>query len=292
VLLGTGSDYKIHLVVACSAGAAPGRARAAVAFPSPSFAIFRVAAIASGCDVLEIPTDPEQDFALDPGVLEEAIAATRPNVCFFARPNNPTGTLWPSSLAADLARRHPDMVVVSDEAYAAFSGDSMLDRARAGDPPNLLVMQTLSKMGLAALRIGYLVGRPALLAEVDKVRPPYNVGSLHARAARWALTRHWALFEARCAQIRSERARVAGALGALDGVRVFPSQANLILFRIGRPGDRRAEVVWRSLCGAGVLIRCFDHEGAGPLSGCLRVTIGTPAENDRFLGAISRALAG
>ena len=286
VLLGNGSDEIIQLLVACFARPRAGRPRATIAYPSPTFTLFRTAAMAAGCDTVEIPLDPEQDFALDPAALDRAVRAHRPNLVFLARPNNPTGTLWPSSTAVELAGAHPDVLVVSDEAYAAYAGDGMA--SRLGEAPNLLVMQTLSKIGLAALRVGLLAGHPALVAEVNKVRSPYNVGALNQRAALWLLRHHRSLLAARCAEVVRERDRVAAALGAMPGVRTFSSQANLVLFRIGTPGDGRATEVWRELCRRGVLVRCLDRPG--PLSGCLRVTIGTPAENEAFLAALGEAL--
>jgi histidinol-phosphate aminotransferase len=249
--------------------------------------LFAGAAWNAGCEPVEIPCDPDADFALDSDRVHQAIRETRPNLIFFARPNNPTGTLWPSAAVAEIAGSHPDLLVVSDEAYAAYAGDSMVERLP--ELPNLVVMQTLSKIGLAALRVGYLVGAPALLADVDKVRGPYNVGALNQCAARWLLEHHRPLLDRRCRELVRERDRVASALDALAGVRRYSSHANLILFRIGAPGDGRATSVWEGMCRRGVLVRCFDRPG--PLSGCLRVTIGSPEENDAFLAAITADIA-
>lgn len=287
LLLGNGSDEIIQLLVSCFAQARPGGERAGVAFPSPTFGVFRVAALAAGADPIAIPLDPEADFALDAGAVTRCLTERRPNIVFFARPNNPTGTLWPSALVAEVARAHPDTLIVSDEAYSAYAGDGMIEQL-AG-LPNLLVMQTLSKIGMAALRVGYLCGAPALLREVNKVRGPYNLGALNQRAALWLLKNHRALLASHCAEVVSERGRLAAALAELPDLRVFTSQANLLLFRVGRPGDGRATRAWHALCGRGVLVRNFDGT-SGPLAGCLRVTIGTPAENDRFLAALRHAL--
>lgn len=287
LLIGNGSDEIIQLLITCFAEPRPGQARALVAYPAPTFVVFRGAALAVGCEPFEIATDPEADFALDPDELERQVAAARPNLIFFARPNNPTGTLWPSHLVAELARRHPDLLVVSDEAYAAYAGDGMV--AMLPELPNLVVMQTLSKVGLAGLRVGYLCGRPELIAEIEKVRAPYNVGALNQRAALWILRHHRGLLLRRCADVVVEREKLAAALDQLSGLRVFTSQANLILFRVGRPGDGRASEVWQRLCQRGVLVRNFDRPG--PLSGCLRVTIGSAEENELFLAALADSLA-
>lgn len=283
LLLGNGSDEIIQFLISCFACPRPGRERAAILYPVPTFAVFRGATLAAGCEPVEIPL--EEDFSLDFARLDRALRESRPNLVFLARPNNPTGTLWPSRRVAEAARAHPDVLFVSDEAYSAFAGDSMVGTSLA----NLLVMQTLSKMGMAALRIGMLHAAPALLAEVDKVRMPYNVGSLNQRAALWMLRHCRDLLDARCAEMVRERDRLAAALGELDGVRAFASQANLILFRVGQAGDGRATRVWKGMCERGVLVRSFDRPG--PLSGCLRVTIGSPEENQRFLAALRDSLA-
>jgi len=285
LVCGNGSDEIIGLLINCFARPRPGRTRAKVAYPVPSFAVFGGAALAAGCEKVEIPL--EEDFTLDGERLERALAEAQPNIVFFARPNNPTGTLWPARQAAAVARAHPDMLVVSDEAYAAFAGDSMI--GMTAELPNLLVMQTLSKTGLAGLRIGYVHGAPALLAEVDKVRMPYNIGALNQRAALWILRHCRPLLAERCAQVVRERGRLAAAMAGMPALRAFPSEANLILFRVGDPGDGRATRVWQALCRRGVLVRLFDHPG--PLAGCLRVTIGSAEENDRFLSALADALA-
>jgi histidinol-phosphate aminotransferase len=285
LVCGNGSDEIIGLLVACFAQPRPGRARARVAYPVPTFSVFGGAALATGCEPVEIPL--EEDFTLDFARVERVLAEARPNLIFFARPNNPTGTLWPAARVADLARAHPDVLVVSDEAYSAFAGDSMI--GMTAELPNLLVMQTLSKTGLAGLRVGYVHAAPALLAEVDKVRMPYNIGALNQRAAVWTLRRCRPLLFERCAAVVRERERVASALATVAGVRAFPSQANLILFRVGQPGDGRAIQVWEAMCRSGVLVRLLDRPG--PLAGCLRVTIGSSEENDRFLAALADALA-
>ena len=286
LLFGNGSDEIIALLVSTFARPRPGAARARVAYPVPTFGVFRTAALAAGAEPLEIATDPDADFAIDPDALDRALREGRPNIVFFARPNNPTGTMWASSLVMDVARAHPDVLVVSDEAYAAYAGDGMAGAVAA--TPNLLVMRTLSKIGLAALRIGYLHASREIIAEVEKIRPPYNLGALNQRAAVWLLRNHRALLDGMCAEVVRERARLSTALAELPGVRVFSSQANLVLFRVGAPGDGRATAAWRGLCDAGVLVRCFDRPGL--LSGCLRVTVGTPSENDRFLVALRGAL--
>ena len=175
--------------------------------------------------------------------------------------------------------------MVVDEAYRPFTDHSWMPRL--AEFPNLLVMQTLSKLGLAGVRLGYVAGRPEVLAELDKVRPPYNINVLTEAAAQWILTHAGAVLDAQAAQIRSDRSDLAMTLGAIDGVqRVFPSEANFVLFRVAQPAPTMA-----GLRARGVLIK--DVSRAHPLlAGCLRVTVGTASENAAFLDALHAALDG
>jgi histidinol-phosphate aminotransferase len=278
---GNGSDEIIHLL--CSAFADDGGA--SVLYPTPSFSVFRVAAHAAGSEPVEVPLT--EDLLLDPLALDAAAAASNPAIAFFARPNNPTGTLWSRQHILDFAANHPSTLVVSDEAYIDYGGDSLIDACGAVE--NLAIMRTLSKVGLAALRIGYLHARPAVIAAVESIRPPYNLGSLNQHAAVWMLTHQRELMNAWTAEVRSERGRIAAKLSSYPDIHVFESSANLIMFRVGTAGDNQADALWHSLVDRGVLIRNFDKPG--PLSGCLRVTIGSPAENDLFLSAFAELRA-
>jgi len=278
---GNGSDEIIHLLCAAFAG----EGGVSVLYPTPSFSVFRVAAHAAGSEPVEVPLTAE--LLLDAQGLEAAAAASNPAVAFFARPNNPTGTLWSRQLILDFAANHPATLVVSDEAYIDYGGDSLIDACAGLE--NLAIMRTLSKVGLAALRVGYVHARPLVIAALESIRPPYNLSSLNQFAAVWMLTHHRSLMNAWTAEVRSERTRVATELAANEGIHVFESAANLIMFRVGKAGDGRADALWHSLIERGVLIRNFDSPG--PLSGCLRVTIGSPAENDLFLSAVGELLA-
>jgi histidinol-phosphate aminotransferase len=236
-----------------------------------------------GVEPVEVPL--AADFTLDMGAVERAIAAHRPNVAMFALPNNPTGTLWPMAAIAELARRHPDLIVVSDEAYHAYSGQTLLGELAA--LPNLVVMRTLSKLGLAGLRVGFLAASPAIATVVDRVRPPYNLGALNQAAAAWALEHAQGWIDAQTRAVVAERPALAAALAALPGVTVFPSEANLLLVRLA--GEGRAEAVWQALQDRGILVRIFERTGA--LGGCLRITVGTAAHNAMLLENISEVLA-
>lgn len=281
LLFGNGSDELIGLL--CQTFAAPSDGRGAqpgaVAYPGPTFVVYRTAAVAAGLTVCEAPLGPR--FEADPDALTEVIDRVHPNLVFVATPNNPTGTRWPRAALERLVFEHPDTVVVIDEAYAVYGGESHLDLVERAE--NCLVMRTYSKVGLAGLRLGVLVGQQAILSEVEKVRPPYNLGLLPQLAGELALGPFADELSAHVAEVVREREHLAEALRALPGVEAFPSSANLILLRVAE-----AQRVWRHLVEQGVLVRNLDRPG--PLSGCLRVTVGTPEENHRFLAALTDAL--
>ncbi len=281
---GNGSDELLALLCAAFGEPRPGKTRATVLYPDPSFVVYRIAALGHGLDPIEVPLD--DDMQLDFELVDDAMTGAAPNLAFFALPNNPTGTLWTPERVADLAAKHPGTIVVADEAYIDYGGRTLL--GRLPELPNLVVLRTLSKVGMAGLRIGFLVAADAIVREVEKVRPPYNLGALNQRAALWMLRTQGEWLRARAADVVRERARLAAALADVPGVRVFPSEANLILFRVGKAGDGRAGAAWKAMAARGVLVRNFDRPG--PLSGCLRVTPGTPEENDLFLAELRLAL--
>ena len=279
LVFGNGSDELITLLLDAFAQPRAGQARPAVAYPVPSFVVYRIAALGRGFTPVELPL--RGDFTLDVDAVDAALTRDRPNVVFFALPNNPTGTLWPLAGVAALAERHPDVLVIADEAYFAYSGETLLPRLPS--LPNLVIMRTLSKIGLAALRVGYLIAHPGVVAALEKIRPPYNVGSVNQAAATFLLGNHRAALDAAVADVVAERERVFAALAAAPGLEAFPTRANLVLIRAAG----RATALWHELAAKGVLVRNFDRPG--PLAGCLRVTIGTREENDLFLEALARS---
>ncbi len=277
LILGNGSDELIQMI--CMALAGPGRCVLSV---DPGFVMYRMIATFCGMPYVGVPLRAD-DFSLDLPALRQAMDEHQPAVVFLAYPNNPTGNLYAESDILEVIEAAPGLVVV-DEAYAPFTDASFM--SRLGRHDNLLVMRTVSKMGLAGLRLGFLAGPPAWLEEFDKVRLPYNINVLTQVSAEFAL-RHKAVFDEQTARIRAERERLAAALAALPGVRVYPSQANFILMRTP-PG--RAGEWFEGLKARGVLIKNLD--GAHPLlADCLRPTVGTPEENDRLIEAL-QGLAG
>jgi histidinol-phosphate aminotransferase len=272
LVFGNGSDELIALL--CAAFAAPRGARpAAVLYPVPTFVYYKFAAIMRGVEAIEVPLT--EAFELDEAAMIRAIEEHHPGVVFLALPNNPTGTLWRIGFAAELAARFPDVAIVSDEAYLAYSGATSLPVL--ADHPNLVVMRTLSKLGMAGLRVGFTISSPAIAGVLEKLRPPYNISALDQRAAEFLLEHATAWCAARAAEVVVERSRLAAALAA-RGLEVFASAANLVLVR-----TTGATALWQRLADAGVTVRLFD---AGRLAGCLRITVGTPAENDALLAAL------
>jgi histidinol-phosphate aminotransferase len=277
LIFGNGSDEIITLLYDTFARPRPGQDRPRVAYPWPSFIVYRIAALGHGLIPLEIPL--RDDFTLDPDTLDRLLSSERPNLALFALPNNPTGTLWPREVILSAIERHPDILFIADEAYFAYSGETYLDllpRHR-----NLAIMRTFSKIGLASLRVGYLVAHPDIIGAMEKIRPPYNVGAINQAAVVHLCEQSRAHMDACARDVIAERERVYAALQSLPGLRAYPSRANFILVRAGTPGDGRATKLWEHLAAYGVLVRNFDRPG--PLSGCLRITIGTHGENDLLL---------
>ena len=273
VLLGNGSDEIIQMLV--MAAARPG---ATVLGLEPSFVMFRL--IAAFCGVRFVGVPLREDFTLDADRTLASIALHQPALVFIAYPNNPTGNLFDASALQAIVQSAPGLVVI-DEAYHAFAGRSMMPHVATA--PNLLVMRTLSKLGLAGLRLGLVAGAGAWLHHVDKVRLPYNVNVLTQIVAERVLDHHDVLVQ-QAAAIRAERARLHAELEHTSGVEPYQSDANFILFRC--PDATR---VFEGLKRRGVLIKNLD--GAHPaLADCLRVTVGTPEENARFLDSLRKTV--
>jgi histidinol dehydrogenase len=271
IMLGNGSDDLIQIVTfAC---ARPG---AAMMFPSPTFVMYQMNATLSGMKPLRY--DLRADYTLDRDAFVARVKAEQPALIFIAYPNNPTGVLYPEEDIVAVLRAANGLVVL-DEAYHVFAQKSFLPRL--AEFPNLVVMRTVSKLGLAGIRLGYLVGRPEWIAEFNKVRQAYNVNVLTQAAAMFVLERLEVL-EAQAAQVLAEREGLGRALAALRGVTVFPSAANFFLVRVP-DADRTYEALRRQ----GVLVRNLNGPG---LANCLRITVGTPDENRILLTAMREAL--
>ncbi len=276
LMLGNGSDELIDLLaVACDV---PG---ATVLAPLPGFVMYEMSARLRGLRFVGVSLTA--DFELDEPAMLAAIEQQRPAITYIAYPNNPTANLWDDAvidrIVAAVGRQSG--LVVFDEAYQPFASRSWLQRMAAHD--HVLVLRTLSKFGLAGVRLGYLCGPAALMEQIDKVRPPYNVSALNAEAALFAL-QHADEYARQAALLCEQRAQLMAALQALPGVRPFPSEANMILVRV--PDSKRA---FDGLKARGVLVKHIA--GLHPLlANCLRLTVGTPPENAQLLRALQESL--
>lgn len=274
LVLGNGSDELIQMLSLALA-----RPDAVVLAPEPSFVMYRMSSIAAGMRYVGIPLAP--DFSLDEPALMAAIAAHRPALTWIAYPNNPSGNLFPREAILRVVAASPGVVAV-DEAYYAFSGGaSLLDEV--GRHPNLILVRTVSKLGLAGLRLGLAVGPLEWMDELEKLRPPYNVNVLTAAAAELILGHH-EILEAQAARIVADRAALEAALDRLPGVRRYPSAANFVLVRVAdAPG------AFEALRTRGILVR--NLHGSHPhLAHCLRLTVGTADENAKLIEALASIL--
>lgn len=276
MLLGNGSDELIQIVLMAVAGS-----DSVVLAPEPTFVMYRQLAVSLGLQFVGVPLNCE-DFSLDMAAMRAAIREHRPAVIFVAFPNNPTGNLFSLEDISEILALS-DGLVVLDEAYLPFAGATLLPQVLKHN--HLLVMRTLSKMGLAGLRLGYLVGAAAWIAEFEKLRLPYNINILSQISAEFALSRV-DIFEAQVDRIIEQRESLLRALNRIPAIRAYPSRANFILFELIE-GD--ALKVFTALKDRGVLVKSF-HSAPPPLTSCLRVTVGKPAENQLFLEALAASL--
>lgn len=280
LMLGNGSDELISLLaMGCDL---PG---ASVLAPLPGFVMYAMSAQLQGLNFVGVPLTAE--FELDEPAMLAAMREHRPAITYIAYPNNPTANLW----SADTIRRLIAEaalfggLVVMDEAYQPFSSRSWLDEIRAhpADNAHVLLMRTLSKFGLAGVRIGYLLGPKAVVHEIDKLRPPYNVSVLNAECALFALE-HAEVFAQQAAQIREQRALLIEALGRMPGFEPFPSEANMVLVRV--PDAQRC---FDALKARGILVKNVSKMHP-LLTHCLRLTVGTPSENAQLIRALQATL--
>lgn len=283
VMLGNGSDELISILSIACARTRDGKP-ATVLAPVPAFVMYAMSAQLAGLDFVGVPLNP--DFTLDKEAMLAAIAEHRPAITYLAYPNNPTGTLFDASDIEDILRAVGETgIVVVDEAYQPFAQATFMPRLP--EFANLVVMRTVSKLGLAGIRLGYMSASAELLAEFDKVRPPYNINVLTETAAEFLLE-HLDVLDAQASALRQERSVLAAELSTMPGVEVFPSAANFLLIRVPGPagnGDR----MFHSLAARRILIKNVGKMH-GLLHNCLRVTVGTPQENRMFLDAFRASL--
>ncbi len=273
VLLGNGSDEIIQLLA--MATAKPGAVLLSV---EPSFVMYRMIAAFTGMQYVGVPLT--EDFELDLAATLAAIRQHQPALVFLSYPNNPTGNLFDAAAVAQIIEAAPGLVV-ADEAYYAFASDSFIPQLARH--PSLLVMRTFSKLGMAGLRLGFLAGSVVWLEQLEKLRLPYNVGVLTQLVAEKLLQHHEVLLQ-QAAQIRESRAWLYDRLVGTVDVRAYPSEANFILFRV-----THADKVFEGLKQRGILVKNL-HGGHPALDNCLRVTVGTPEENEQFVTALQESI--
>ena len=275
VVLGNGSDELIQMIALLIGG----RDRVMLA-PTPTFSMYRLISITTGSEFVGVPL--AANFEVDGAALLDAIRRHRPACVFLAYPNNPSGNCFDESVIEQVLEQAPGVVVL-DEAYFSFCGRSFLSRLNRY--PDMMVLRTLSKSGMAGLRLGMLIAHPHWAAQLEKVRLPYNINSLTQCSAEFYLAHHETL-QQQAADIVARREQMFARLAERRGVRPYPSAANFILFSL----ERDADLVHDSLQNLGVLVRNL-HRAATPLENCLRVTIGTETENKRFLEALDSSLS-
>jgi histidinol-phosphate aminotransferase len=272
MIIGNGSDELIQAIILAFGGP--------VLIPSPTFAMYEITSRALGADVVSVPLG--RNFALDADKMLKKAKEVKATVIFLACPNNPTGNRFSDEAVLKILNR-ANAAVVIDEAYFSFSGKSFLPVLR--EHPNMIILRTLSKIGFAGLRIGVLTASAKMIHELNKIRLPYNINTLSQAAAVVALKRV-DVINRQTSQLISSRQRLYNALFEIKGITVYPSETNFILFRT----DADAGHVDEKLKEAGILVKNMNRQGI--LKNCLRVTVGTPEENDTFISELKKILKG
>jgi histidinol-phosphate aminotransferase len=269
ILLGNGSDELIYYLITTFGGP--------VLYPIPTFSMYGIIAQAIGENRIEVPLDEE--FDLDINKILKTIRKEKPKLIFLSSPNNPTGNCFSLDRILRIIESSSLSIVVVDEAYQPFASVKgfipLLE-----DYKNLVIMRTLSKIGLAGLRVGFLIANEKIINEVNKVRLPFNINSLSQTVAIEVLNDR-KILKSYIKSIISERNRLFNELAKIKGVSPYPSEANFILFRVKEP-DR----IYERLLEKGVLVRNIK----GVADGCLRVTVGTPEENRIFVKVLKEVI--
>lgn len=275
ITLGNGSDELIQML----AMAVSEKERCILSF-DPGFVMYRMIAEFVGMRYVGVPLT--RDYEIDMAATRAAIIENKPAIIFIAYPNNPTANCFSKNDIEEIIKIAPGLVIL-DEAYHPFAQDTFMSMLENYD--QLLVMRTVSKMGLAGLRLGLLCGHPEIIAEIDKIRLPYNINVLTQVTARFVLE-HIDVLDEQAMLIRKQRESMLNRMQSIDGIRAFPSKANFILFRVDK---KSAGDVFDSIKAQGVLIKNMKAT-EGLLSQCLRVTVGTADENGSFISALNKAL--
>jgi histidinol-phosphate aminotransferase len=282
IVLGNGSDELIQILAMAVAEHENNKDICLMSF-DPGFVMYKMIADFVGINYVGVSLT--EDFLLDMENTRQAIKQHKPAIIFIAYPNNPSANCYSEKDIEEIIMMAPGMVVL-DEAYHPFAQSSFMNRLTEYD--NLLVMRTVSKMGLAGLRLGLLCGHPDIIKEINKIRLPYNINVLTQIAAEFVLD-NIDVLNHQAKNIREERDLLLKKMNALQALKVFPSQANFILFRVlNNDKNKSANDVFESIKQSGVLIKNMKADD-GLLKNCLRVTVGTPDENKAFMGALLKA---
>ena len=277
IILGNGSDELIQIIALAVAHSGK-----TILAPQPGFVMYKIVADTVGARFIGVDLNRD-DFSLDSEAMLSAINQYQPAVVFLAYPNNPTGNLFDENTISEIIDAAPGLVVL-DEAYSSFSEKSFMQRLGAFD--NLLVMRTLSKSGLAGLRLGILIGPALWLDQLDKLRLPYNINTLSQKLAELILSRY-DILQQQAAIIRSNRSKLFKQLQGIEGVSPWHSSANFILFKMT---NTSADVISAALIEQGILIKNVSGDFPA-LKDCLRVTVGTVDENEAFIAALKLAVS-
>ena len=275
LMFGNGSDELIQIILL-----ALNKTSNVVMAPEPGFVMYRLLSSMLELDYVGVPLN--NDFSLNLTAMLEAIEKTQPAVIFIAWPNNPSGNAFEQESLETIINAAPGLVVI-DEAYHVFAQKTMMSSLQKYS--NVLLMRTLSKLGLAGLRMGILFGAPEWITELEKLRLPYNIGSLNQLSANFML-QNIDLLEQQAEQIRKDRTSLFNALSQMNGVEAWASEANFILFRVS---DKGATHVHAELLKQNILIKNL-HGAHALLDNCLRVTVGTKEETDLFISSLSEIM--
>ena len=276
IMLGNGSDELISLLaLACDVP------NACIVSPLPGFVMYAMSAQLQGLKFIGVPLTA--DFELDEAAMLAAIAEHKPAITYLAYPNNPTANLWDDGAIENIinAAGKQGGLVVMDEAYQPFASKSYI--SRIAQHSHVLLMRTLSKFGLAGVRLGYMMGPKALIAEIDKVRPPYNISVLNCECALFALENQ-DVFKAQALDLIEQRAMLLESLGKISGLEHWKSDANMILVRVADSAK-----TFEGMKAQGVLIKNVSKMHP-LLANCLRLTVGTADENQLMLAALKNSL--
>jgi histidinol-phosphate aminotransferase len=271
IMMGNGSDELIQILCMALRGKIKG-----VLIPVPTFSMYKIIAVNTGNKVVEVPLDKK--FDLDVEAINGSIKDNFPALIFLSCPNSPTGNLFSRKKIEAVIQKAPGVVVI-DEAYANFSGQNLMPLLKKYD--NVIFLNTLSKLGMASIRLGFLIGKPDILAQLDKVRLPYNVNSLSQTAAGFFLD-YEGEFSKQIKEIIQRREELYRGLNQIKWIKPYPSRANFIFFSCAFDSNR----IYNRLVAEGIVVKNMNILPLMP--NCIRVTVGNKKENEAFLKALKK----